>query len=84
MYVSSKEVIAIPTVLLIALVGAIALPRHGIWVGGAAVVAWAAILLVEGSADSLAKFLGSVALGAANAAVVVTGVWIVRRTALTE
>jgi hypothetical protein len=74
----------IPTVLLIALVGAILFPHHWPWVGIAATVVWAVIFLFEGPTVSPAEFLGSVALGAANAAVAIVAVWAVRRVVLTD
>ncbi|WKZ83336.1 MAG: hypothetical protein QY307_03600 [Acidimicrobiia bacterium] len=42
------------------------------------------IVLFEDSSESLVGLLGMVALGAANAAVAVAGVWVVRRAALTN
>lgn len=74
----------IPTVLLIALVGAILIPRHPLWIGLGATTAWAVIVLFEDSSESLVGFFGTVALGAANAAVAVAGVWVVRRVAVTD
>ena len=80
----SKESGLIPTVLLIALVGAIVFPRHWLWTGTAATVAWAVMVLLEGSTESPVQFLGSVAAGAANATAVLFGAWFVRGAALSD
>ncbi|MEX0826875.1 MAG: hypothetical protein WD184_09025 [Acidimicrobiia bacterium] len=68
----------IPTVLLLALVGGIALPRRLVLVGVGVTLAWAAIVLAQGSVDSFAGVLSSLALAAANALVVLVVVAIVR------
>ena len=73
----------IPTVVFIALAGALVLPRHPVGVGVVSTLAWALIVLVEGSADSATAVIASLAAGAANAAAVVVPVWIVR-TAVDE
>ncbi len=66
------------TVLAIAFVGGVLLPRRGVPVVVVASVIWAAIGLVEGSIDSAGKLLGSTALGAVNAAVGFGFGWFVR------
>lgn len=68
----------IPTVLLLALVGGIVLPRRLVWVGVGVTLVWALILLADGSMGSFAGFLGSLALAVANAIVVLVGVRVVR------
>jgi hypothetical protein len=68
----------IPTVLLLALVGGIVLQRRLVWVVVGVTLAWAAILLANGSVDSFGSFLGSLALAAINAVVVLVIVRFVR------
>jgi hypothetical protein len=68
----------IPTVLLLALVGGIVLQRRLVWVGVGVNLAWAAILLANGSVNSFGAVLGSLALAAINAIVVLASVRVVR------
>lgn len=69
----------IPTVLLIGLVGAVLLPRREAWVVAAVTAVWTVIVVVEESLDTAGEIIGSVALGAANALVVVGAVMLLRR-----
>ena len=68
----------IPTVLAIAVVGGVLLPRRGAPVVVVASVIWVAIGLVEGSIDSAGGLVGSTALGAVNAAVGFGLGWFIR------
>jgi len=68
----------IPTVLQLALVGGIVLQRHLVRVGVGVTLAWVAILLASGSVDSFGAVLGSLALAAINAVVVLARVRVVR------
>ena len=68
----------IPTVLAIAFIGGMLLPRRGARVVVVASVIWVAIVLVEGSTDSAGEMVGSTALGAVNAAVGFGLGWFVR------
>ncbi len=68
----------IPTVLAIAFVGGVLLPRRGAPVVVVASLIWIAIGLFEGSIDSAGKLVGSTGLGAVNAAVGFGLGWFVR------
>jgi hypothetical protein len=59
----------IPTVLVISFVGGVVVPKRGAWVVGVAIVTWIAIVLIDGSTNSVGEFAGSTGLAAANAVV---------------
>ena len=69
----------IPTVLVIAFVGAIVWPARAVLVVAVTSVVWIAIVSIDGSVSSPAGFVGAAALGVANAAVGFAIGWAVRR-----
>ncbi|MEX1207486.1 MAG: hypothetical protein WEE36_02620 [Acidimicrobiia bacterium] len=69
----------IPTVLVIAFLGAILWPTRAVLVVAATVVVWISLATIDGSVSSPAEFVGSAALGVANAAVGFAIGWALRR-----
>lgn len=69
----------IPTVLVIAFLGAILWPTRSVWVVAAISVAWLAVVWIDGNVSSPAELVGSAALGIVNAAVGFAIGWTVRR-----
>lgn len=69
----------IPTVLVIAFLGAILWPTRAVVVVAATSVGWLALVLFEGSVSSPGGLVGSTALGVVNAAVGFAMGWTVRR-----
>jgi hypothetical protein len=69
----------IPTVLVLAFLGGLLVPRRVAWVAAVVTVFWVVLLLIDGAPTDTLAVIGGAAYGAANAAVGAAMAWAIRR-----